>query len=50
MGEKRGRVIEEHIYRTHGQSYRQLGFWFRGRGRGWGRGNAGGKMETTVLE
>ena len=46
---KSGRVIKEHVLRTHGQSQRGIGL----RVGGWvggARKGRGGKVETTVLE
>ena len=37
MGERRGRVIKEHVKRTHGESQRGVGLKVGGGG-GWGRG------------
>ena len=37
MGERRGRVIKEHVYTTHGQSQRVEGLKVEGGGR-WSRG------------
>ena len=49
MGERKGKVVKEHVERTHGQSQR----WERLRvgARVSGAGEIGsGKMQTTVLE
>ena len=48
-GGKRGWIVEEHVWKTHGQSQRGLGLRVGG-GVGWVWGNGAGKMETTVLE
>ena len=42
-GERRGRVIKDHVYRTHGQSQ-------RGKGLRGVKESGGRKMETAVLE
>ena len=42
MRERNGRVIKEHVQRTHGQIQREVGMRMAG--------EIGGEMKTTVLE
>ena len=47
MGENRGRVVKEHVYRTHGQSQRQVGLRVRF-GDGWGGSVEGENGDTST--